>query len=265
MMKQQLGSTFYERIDDVAIVTLNRPECRNALDGTLRDDIVTAMSAAQADVAVRVIILTGAGKAFCAGGDLREIHGRALNGQSLADKIEPLRDRTLLSVYEARKPVIAAVNGAAMGAGMNLALAADIRIASQAAIFSQSYVRRGMMPDYGGTYLLPRMVGDSKAYELIYTGMTINADEAHRIGIVSQVVEPDALIDTACKLASTIARNAPIPIRLAKQAIRQHHQGSLQDALARETAAQNVCYDSADGQEGLKAFLDKREPMFVGA
>ncbi|WP_321818425.1 MULTISPECIES: enoyl-CoA hydratase/isomerase family protein [unclassified Paraburkholderia] len=263
-MQQAIGNILYERADHIAIVTLNRPECRNALGGTLREDIVTAMTIAEADDGVRAIIMTGAGNAFCSGGDLREIHARAVHGQTLEDKIEPPRDRTLLAVYEASKPVIAAVNGPAMGAGMNLALAADFRIASQNAKFAQSHVLRGMMPDYGGTYLLPLVVGQSKALELIYTGEVLNAAEALGHGVVSRVVEPDALMDTARAMASRIAMNAPLPIRLAKRAVQQRHLGAMRDALARETAAQNVCYASHDGAEGLRAFLEKREPRFVG-
>ncbi|MGT2477531.1 enoyl-CoA hydratase/isomerase family protein [Paraburkholderia terrae] len=160
--------------------------------------------------------------------------------------------------------VIAAVNGAAMGAGMNLALAADIRIASRAAFFSQSHVRRGLMPDYAGTYLLPRAVGQSKAMELIYTGAIVESEEALRLGIVSQVVEPDELLNTARALARQIAMNAPLPIRLAKRAVQQHQQGGIREALAHETAAQNICYSTRDGVEGLRAFLEKREPTFVG-
>jgi 2-(1,2-epoxy-1,2-dihydrophenyl)acetyl-CoA isomerase len=263
-MKHTFGSVLYEHEDGIAVVTLNRTERCNALGGTLRENLVDAMALASADETVRAIVLTGAGSAFCAGGDLHEIHTRATQGQSLADKIEPARDRTLLAVYEASKPVIAAVNGAAMGAGMNLALAADIRIASRSAFFSQSHVRRGLMPDYGGTYLLPLAVGQSKAMELICTGAIVDAEEALHLRIVSQVVEPGELMNTAKALAHHIASNAPLPIRLAKRAVQQRQQGGIREALARETAAQNVCYGTRDGVEGLRAFLEKREPAFIG-
>ncbi|MDF3832379.1 enoyl-CoA hydratase-related protein [Cupriavidus basilensis] len=263
-MHRVFGCVLYEQRDSVAIITLNRTERSNALGGTMREDIVAAMAMANDNDQVRVVVLTGAGKAFCAGGDLREIYGRVTEGRPLADKIEPPRDRTLLAVYEASKPVIAAVNGPAMGAGMNLALAADIRIASRTAIFSQSHVKRGLMPDYGGTYLLPTIVGQSKAFELIYTGAAIDAEDALRLQIVSQVVEPGDLMVAAMDLAQRIALNAPLPIRLAKRAVQQHHQGGMREALFRETAAQNICYDTDDGQEGLRAFLEKRDPVFVG-
>jgi enoyl-CoA hydratase len=263
-MQRSIGSVLYEVRDSVAVVTLNRGERSNALGGTLREDIIEAMNMAKDNDTIRAIILTGAGKCFCAGGDLRELYERATQGRPLSDKIEPVRDRTLLSVYEAGKPVIAAVNGAAMGAGMNLALAADIRIASSRAFFSQSHVRRGLMPDYGGTYLLPLTVGRSKAFELIYTGAIVDAQEALRINLVSQIVEPEDLLNTAHQMARQIADNAPLPIRLAKRAVQQSHLGDLREALAHETAAQNVCYDTQDGAEGLRAFLEKRDPVFNG-
>ena len=265
-MEQTFGSVLYERREQVALVTLNRPERRNALGGTLREDLITAMTAADRDDVVRAIVLTGAGNCFCAGGDLKMIlEGlESPEGRPLQDKVEPPRDRTLLSVYEARKPVIAAVNGPAFGAGMNLALAADIRIASRTARFCQSHVMRGLMPDYAGSYLLPRLVGDAKAYELIYTGAIIDADEALRLRMVNHVVSPEQLLTVALQMAQVIARNAPLPIRLAKRAVQQSNQGGIREALDRETAAQNVCYDTEDGREGLRAFVEKRDPVFNG-
>jgi enoyl-CoA hydratase/carnithine racemase len=265
-MEQTFGSVLYEQRAQIALVTLNLPERRNALGGTLREDLVAAMAAADRDEAVRVIVLTGAGSCFCAGGDLKMILAglESPEGRSLQDKVEPPRDRTLLSVYAARKPVIAAVNGPAFGAGMNLALAADIRIASNTARFCQSHVLRGLMPDYAGSYLLPRLVGQAKACELIYTGAIIDAHEALRLQMVNHVVEPGQLLAAALDMAQTIARNAPLPIRLAKRAVQQSHLGGIQEALDRETAAQNICFDTEDGREGLRAFVEKREPVFHG-
>lgn len=265
-MEQTFGTVLYELREQVALVTLNRPERRNALGGTLREDLIAAMTAADRDDAVRAVVLTGAGNCFCAGGDLKMILDglESPAGRPLQEKVEPPRDRALLSVYQARKPVIAAVNGPAFGAGMNLALAADIRIASRAARFSQSHVTRGLMPDYASTYLLPRLVGEAKAYELIYTGAIIDADEALRLRMVNHMVAPEQLLTTALEMAQVIARNAPLPIRLAKRAVQQNHQGGIQEALDRETAAQNVCYDTEDGREGLRAFVEKRDPVFNG-
>ncbi|WP_454624685.1 enoyl-CoA hydratase/isomerase family protein [Bradyrhizobium cenepequi] len=184
----------YEKRDYAALVLFNRPERMNAIGGSMKDDLVGAFEQAERDPEVRVIILSGVGAAFCSGGDLKEIHKSFEQGieRPIEEKVRPSRDRVTLAIYEATKPVIAAVNGAAAGAGMNFALAADMRIASRAAQFSQSLVRRGVHPDCGGTYFLPRLVGPAKASELIFTGATIDAEEALRLGIVSFVVEPRA-------------------------------------------------------------------------
>src|SRR5881409_1387532 len=170
----------YEVKDAIATLTLNRPERLNALGGTLRDDLYAAVLRASQDAAVRVIIVTGAGKGFCAGGDVKAMNEAKESGRerSLMDKIAPGRERTLLAMREAPQPIIAAVNGAAAGAGMNLALGCDIRIASTVAKFSQAFVKRGLHPDWGGTYFLPRIVGMAKACELIFTGDIIDAGEA---------------------------------------------------------------------------------------
>lgn len=264
--QQAFGTVLLERRDVVSLVTLNRPERRNALGGGLREDLVSAMAAADADKSTRAIVLTGAGSCFCAGGDLKQILSglESDEGRPLQDKTDPPRDAALLSVYCAQKPVIAAVNGPAFGAGMNLALAADIRIASTTARFCQSHVLRGLMPDYAGTYLLPQLVGHAKACELTYTGAIVDAQEALQMRMVNAVVEPERVLTEALAMAATIARNAPLPIRLAKRALQRSQQGTIQEALDRETAAQNICYDTHDGREGLRAFVEKRDPVFLG-
>lgn len=260
-----VGDIQYQVRDAVAWITFNRPDRRNAISGALRKDIRIAMERADADREVRVIVLTGAGSAFCAGGDLNELLASVENGRPMEDKVDPPRDRTLLSIFDATKPVIAAVNGAATGAGMSIALAADIRVASSHAVFSQSFVKRGMHPDYGSTYLLPRIVGLSKALELMYTGALIDADEALRLQLVSRVVAPERLLDEVAALAATMVDSAPIPVRLLKRAVHQAWEGTLRDALDRERMAQNICYETRDGREGMAAFLEKREPVFEGS
>jgi len=260
---QNLG---YETKEHVAYLTLNRPERKNALGGSMRQDIVEAFARAEADPEVRIIILTGAGSAFCAGGDVKEMSRAFEQGieRPLKEKIDPARDRIVLAICEASKPVIAAVNGPAAGAGMNIALAADIRIASTTALFSQSFVKRGVHPDFGGTYFLPRVVGLAKAYELIFTGDSIDAEEALRLGIVSRLVPPDRLMEAVSQLAAKIAAGPPIAIRLAKRCLRQSASGGLREALDRETAAQNLCFDTEDAREGMRAFVEKRAPAFRG-
>jgi enoyl-CoA hydratase/carnithine racemase len=256
----------YEVKDGIATLTLNRPDRLNALGGSLRDDLHDAVTRSAADPEVRVMVITGAGKGFCSGGDVKAM-GEAKAGQRerpLVEKIAPGRDRTLLAMREAPQPIIAAVNGAAAGAGMNLALGCDIRIASTAARFTQAFVKRGLHPDWGGTYFLPRMVGTAKACEMIFTGDVIDAAEAERLGIVSRVVAPEELMPTADELARRIAAGPPVAIRLAKRSIYANSELDLRAALQVETMAQNICFETEDATEGIRAFGEKRAPVFKG-
>jgi len=259
-------SLIYEVKDGIATLTLNRPDRLNALGGTLRDDLFDAVTRSAADPEVRVMVVTGAGKGFCSGGDVKAM-GEAKAGQRerpLIEKIAPSRDRTLLAMREAPQPIIAAVNGAAAGAGMNLALGCDIRIASTAAKFTQAFVKRGLHPDWGGTYFLPRVVGTAKACEMIFTGEVIDAAEALRLGIVSRVVAPEELMPTAYELARRIAAGPPVAIRLAKRSIYANEDLDLRAALQNETMAQNICFETEDATEGIRAFGEKRAPAFKG-
>jgi enoyl-CoA hydratase/carnithine racemase len=256
----------YEVKDGIAQLTLNRPERLNALGGTLRDDLLDAITRAAADSQVRVMVITGAGRGFCSGGDVKamnEARERGGAGQ-LVDKFAPSRDRTLLAMRDAPQPIIAAVNGPAAGAGMNLALGCDVRIASSAATFSQAFVKRGLHPDWGGTYFLPRAVGMAKACELIFTGEIIDAAEALRVGLVGRVVAPEELLPTARALARKIAAGPPVAIRLAKRALYHNLETDLRAALEFETFAQNVCRETDDAAEGIRAFVEKRPPVFRG-
>ena len=256
----------YEMNDGIAQLTLNRPERLNALGGTLRDDLLDAITRASADPHVRVMVITGAGRGFCAGGDVKamnEARERGREGQ-LIDKFAPSRDRTLLAMRDAPQPIIAAVNGPAAGAGMNLALGCDMRIASSAATFSQAFVKRGLHPDWGGTYFLPRAVGMAKASELIFTGEVVDAPEALRLGLVSRVVAPEELLPAARELARKIAAGPPVAIRLAKRALHHNLGTDLRAALEFETFAQNVCRETEDAAEGIRAFVEKRPPVFRG-
>ena len=256
----------YEVKDSIATLTLNRPDRLNALGGSLRDDLHDAVTRSAADPEVRVLIITGSGKGFCAGGDVKAMN-EAKEGRRerpFMEKIAPGRDRTLLAMREAPQPIIAAVNGAAAGAGMNLALACDIRLASSAAKFSQAFVKRGLHPDWGGTYFLPRIVGMAKACELIFTGALIDAAEALRLGIVSQVLAPEELLPAAQALARAIAAGPPIAIRLAKRGLYRNAESDLRTALEYETFAQNACFETEDATEGIRAFVEKRAPQFKG-
>jgi enoyl-CoA hydratase/carnithine racemase len=256
----------YEVKDGVATLTLNRPERLNALGDTLRDELQDAVTRASDDPEVRVMIVTGAGKGFCSGGDVKAMSERkeSGSGRPLLEKVAPGRDQTVLALRDAPKPVIAAVNGAAAGAGFNLALCCDIRLASTAAKFSQAFVKRGLHPDWGGTYFLPRVVGTAKACELIFTGAIIDAEEALKLGIVSAVHSPEELMPAALGLARKIAEGPPIAIRLAKRGIYHNLECDLRQALEYETFAQNICFETEDATEGIRAFVEKRAPSFRG-
>src|SRR6266705_5783754 len=256
----------YEVKDGVATLTLNRPYRLNALGGSLRDDLHDAITRSSTDPDVRVMVITGAGKGFCSGGDVKAMQ-EAKDGKRerpLIEKIAPGRDRTLLAMREAPQPIIAAVNGAAAGAGMNLALGCDIRLASTAARFTQAFVKRGLHPDWGGTYFLPRIVGMAKACELIFTGEIIDAQAALRLGIVSAVHQPEELMPAAYDLARKIAAGPPIAIRLAKRALYHSLDVDLRAALEFETFAQNISSETEDAREGIRAFVEKRPATFKG-
>ena len=254
----------YSVQDRIATLTLNRPDRLNALGDSLREDLYDAVAKAAADANVGVLVITGAGRGFCSGGDVKSMSEREQAGQAAmaGERLSPIRDRVILALRDCPKPVIAAVNGAAAGAGMNLALACDIRIASTAAKFAQSFVKRGLAPDWGGTWFLPRIVRTAKACELIFTGETIDAAEALKLGIVNAVVAPEALMAETYALAGKIAAGPPVAIQLAKRAI--HNDADLRTALEFETFAQGVCRDTEDSKEGVKAFLEKRAPVFRG-
>lgn len=256
----------YDVQDRIATLTLNRPERLNALGGTLREDLYDAVTKSAADPNVGVLVITGAGRGFCSGGDVKSMSERERSGQapSASDKLSMLRDRVVLAMRDCPKPVIAAINGAAAGAGMNLALACDMRIASSAAKFSQAFVKRGLAPDWGGSWFLPRIVGKAKACELIFTGDSIDAAEALRLGIVNAVVAPEALMDETYKLARKIADGPPVAIALCKRAIHHNEDVDLRAGLEFETFAQDLCRETEDSKEGVRAFMEKRAPEFRG-
>jgi enoyl-CoA hydratase/carnithine racemase len=256
----------YEVQDRIATLTLNRPERLNALGGTLREDLIDAVTKSAADPNVGVLVITGAGRGFCSGGDVKSMSERDQTGQVLSpsEQLAPLRDRAVLAMRDCPKPIIAAINGAAAGAGMNLALACDMRIASTAAKFSQAFVKRGLAPDWAGSYFLPRVVGVAKACELIFTGDSIDAAEALRLGIVNTVVAPEELMNAAYSLARKIASVAPVAVAISKRAIYHNQEVDLRAALEFETFAQSICKDTEDHKEGVKAFVEKRAPVFRG-
>lgn len=253
------------RHEGIATLVLNRPDKLNALNAELSTALNAALERLAADDSVKVVVLTGAGRAFCSGGDLGAI-GR---GHQLGEtaQIEPILRAGMQMVVKMRmmpQPVIAAVNGPAAGAGMNVALAADIRIAADAATFGQNFSRVGLFPDYGGIFFLPELVGPSVAAEMFYTGEMIDAQTALRLGLVNRVV-PLAQLETEVKtLAQTIAQGPPIAIRAVKRALFGSQKEALTKALDHEVEQQMKCFASEDCGEGVRAFLEKRLPKFKG-
>lgn len=247
--------------DGIGVLTLNRPDSLNAIANRDIDDLDRALRIAGEDADVRAIVMTGAGRAFCAGADVGEWH----EGDAEGEESWPLKmHRVITRLYWMPKPVVAAVNGAAVGSGCDLTLTADVRIASTRARFGEVYVRLGICPDAGGSFLLPRVIGEARAAEMIYTGRIIDADEALRIGLVSEVVEPDALMGRALELAGTFARSATVAIGEAKQNIRRGYTSTIDEALRNEHRGAHICSLTADHKEGLQAIIDKREPSFTG-
>jgi enoyl-CoA hydratase/carnithine racemase len=254
-----------DKRDRVATITLNRPEKMNAFAGLMRQEIVAALDDVAADREVRVVVITGAGKAFCTGGDVNEFASGEVKALSATVSNERhAMCKAVLAINSMEKPVIASVNGIAAGGGCNLALACDIRIAGERARFAQVFTKRGVHPDWGGIYFLPRLVGYAKAAELIFTGATIGAEEALRIGLVNRVVSDDELQSASHELAVAIAKNAPIPIAFAKRGLQNFHRWDLPQALDYESYVLELCRKTEDVVEGFAAFLQKREPDFKG-
>jgi 2-(1,2-epoxy-1,2-dihydrophenyl)acetyl-CoA isomerase len=252
-------------VEGIATITLNRPEKLNAFIGHMRRDLAEALEHAGSDRNVRVVIITGAGRAFCAGGDVGFMAELMKRGDSEEfARILGAGRRVITGIRAVSKPVIAAVNGPASGAGCNLAFACDIRVASTNASFSQSFLKVGLHPDWGGTFFLPRLVTPNKACEMFFLGETIDAAEAMRLGIVNQVVSPEELEAATQELAERLRAAPPLAVAAAKQAVYMSERADLDEMLRYETEAQLKCFESQDGHEGIRAFLEKREPKFTG-
>jgi len=251
------------RENGVAVLTLNRPDRLNALNKDLAVALNAALTSISTDKHVSIVVLTGAGRAFCAGGDLAVI-GKGHQDNDMTD-LEPLLRSGMQSVLKMRtmrQPVIAAVNGPAACAGMNIALAADLRIASETATFGQNFVNVGLFPDYGGTYFLPEIVGPAKAAEMFYTGEMIDAKTALELGIVNHVVPATELEATAKALARKLADGPHLAIQSVKQVLYGSKRDELVKALELEVEQQMKCFRSKDCGEGVRAFLEKRKPQF---
>ena len=245
----------------VALLTINRPDKRNALNEATRGELLALLDQCQRDAAIRVVIITGAGdKAFIAGADISEFAGR-----SAVDQYRVMKAGSVYHAVDAfPKPIIAAINGFCLGGGCELAMACDIRIASDTAKLGQPEINLGIIPGGGGTQRLPRLVGLGQAFKLLYTGDLIDAAEALRIGLVDEVVPAAELMARVRALADKIASKSSVALELIKEAVRASVRTSLDEGLRHETTFFGLVFSSQDKEEGVKAFLEKRTPMFKG-
>jgi 2-(1,2-epoxy-1,2-dihydrophenyl)acetyl-CoA isomerase len=255
-----------ERSGALLTLRLNRPQKLNALTPEMGRSLVHALLRAADDKQIRAVMITGAGRAFCAGGDLdllldvrkrrasRELEALLVSGKEIC-----------VAIATMTKPVIAAVNGPAAGGGMNLALACDMRLASDLARFAESFANVGLYPDFGGTYFLPRIVGLALAAELFYTAETLSAEDALRLGIVNRVFPSDQFVAEARQLAENLAAMPPVALRDVKRTILADDRRTLEEKLDEEIRLQLHCFESEDCLEGLNAFFEKRKPNFRGA
>ncbi len=253
----------------VAVLTLNDPSTRNSLGSDeLFEAFEKAASKINADMTVRVVVLTATGTVFCSGGNLRQMQAKegmfGGTAPEIASQYERGIQRIPRALFQIDVPTIAAVNGPAIGAGCDLACACDIRIASTKALFAESYGKVGLVPGFGGTWFLPRIVGYSRAAEMAFGGAPLDAEEALKAGLVSRVLAPEALMQDAMNLAERIAANPPYVLRWTKRLLRESHSLSLDQTLNLAAAYQAMAHGTTDHAEGVNALLEKRTPVFTG-
>jgi enoyl-CoA hydratase/carnithine racemase len=254
----------YEIKDRIAFITLNRPEAKNAFSPEMINLWREYLEVSKADDSVRVIIVSGQGDTFCSGGDIRDMAKGKLKSWDMKRFLWDGVHRIVLTLEDLDKPVIAAVNGAAMGAGLDMALMCDLRVASEKAKLAESYITMGLVAGDGGAYFLPRIVGMPKALELLLTGDVISAEEALKIGIVNRVVPHERLMEETVKLAKKIAEKPPLAVRMMKRAVYQGQTSSLRTHLDYISSQLALLSETEDHGEAARAFLEKRKPDFTG-
>jgi 2-(1,2-epoxy-1,2-dihydrophenyl)acetyl-CoA isomerase len=252
----------FDVADRVATITLNRPDALNALTIGLKDELLAMLVQVSIDSAVRAVVLTGAGRAFCAGQDLHE--RLKPDAVPLDEEIRERYNPIILAMRHLDRPVIGAINGIAAGAGASLAFACDVRIAAENASFLLAFGRIGLVPDSGATWFLPRLVGSAKAAELALLGEPMSASDAARIGLVAKVVPADSVVAEARAIAARLADMAPQAVALTKWALQASWTTSLEEQLEMEAQLQGIVGATADHAEGIAAFVDKRPPRFTG-
>lgn len=258
----------YDVRDRVAVITFNRPDRMNTITPTMLADLSERLLQADGDAAVRAIVITGNGRAWCAGLDIgAAVSGDGIGGEgaSTGNGEFELRSAPPVVLHKIDTPTIAALNGGAAGYGMDLALGCDLRLAASSAKLSAAYTARGLVPESGGTWLLPRIVGWSKAAELLFTARTLTAEEALELGLVSEVVHGDVLLDRAMAVAAEIAANAPLAVRAAKRLMRHAMTEGLEDHVQRQYLALLPLFGTKDFREALSAYLEKRPASFEGS
>jgi len=246
--------------DRIGIITLNRPEVRNAIDQAMREELSQALSAFERDAEVRAIVLTGGPKVFAAGADIAAMVEKTALEQFYRLSIVDLT----FQMEKVAKPIIAAIAGFALGGGCELAVGCDVRIAGKSAKMGQAEINIGIIPGGGGTVRLTRLVGIGKAKELVMTGKIISADEACRINLVNAVVEDDKLMEEALNMARMMTKHSPVALGLAKYSIQNAANADLRTAVAIENACFSMAFSSEDQKEGMRAFLEKRKPAYKG-
>jgi 2-(1,2-epoxy-1,2-dihydrophenyl)acetyl-CoA isomerase len=257
------------KIDGVLTLALNKPEVRNAIDNEVMTALYEAIIAAKTDDESRVILLTGSGGHFCTGADVKQLmHGLEDDDRAMGDRVyrtlTEVYGPVLLAIRHSPKPVIAAVEGYAAGFGCDLALRCDIRLVSETAIFSELFIRVGLIPDGGGTYLLPRLVGMGRALELMMTGKNVGAEEAVQIGLANRMFPTNIFGQQVQEYAKSLAQQAPLALARGKQVMLAALEGSFEEALLREAETQQAIFNTGDGLEGFRAFLEKRPPQWKG-
>jgi len=266
MTPQTYQTLGYEKSDGIATITLNRPDVLNAVNATMGKELLEALGTAERDEEVKCLIITGNGRAFCAGEDIQDLRGQYERGENpkLGERLLVKYNPIVKQIRNMQKPVIAAVNGVAAGAGAGLAYSCDIRVASEDARFLQAFIKIGLAPDSGTSFFLPRLVGFPKALELALTGDELSSRDAERLGLVSKVVPREQLAATAREFAMKLARGPPKAIGLTKRALNKSISNDLETVLEYESYLQEIAGATADHVEAVRAFFEKRKPVFKG-